>query len=143
MAAFHDEDEFYRAIKRSQPSVICQDGSISSALFKNEDTVGNPGISVDCQDGRSREEAICFLQQFFAARLKAAVSVLQQDISACGALVFRSPSSSNPHHAEIFKNESKEHISNLQAFHLARQCKLCYFAADIGWVQGNAGNAHR
>lgn len=135
MDTFDSKDEFYRIIKRSNPPwFICENGEISSALFKNKDEIGNPGISVDCQDGRPREEAIAFMRSQFSPRLKAAVVLTYRDIRDVSGVVFRSPSRTNPHHAEIFKNETKEHISNLQALQLAGRCELCYFDEDVQWT---------
>ena len=135
MDTFDRKDEFYRAIKRSQPSVVCEDGAISSALFKNEDVNGNPGISVDCQDGRQREVAISFMRDWFAPRLKGVVGFTYEDVTKVKAAVFRSPSTTNPFHAEIYQDEGKGHISNIQAIWLAKQCKLYYFDEDTKWTK--------
>lgn len=135
MDTFKSEDEFYRIIKRSNPpSFICKDGTISSALFKNKDEIGNPGISVDCQDGRSLDEVISFMKKQFPSRLKAVVGFAYCVVMVVGAVVFRSPNQKNKYHAEIFKNEDKEHISNTQAWCLAKNCKLYYFDKDVQWV---------
>lgn len=136
MSSFTDEDEFYRVIKRSQPGVLRSDGSVSSALFKNINEANGVGISVDCQDGRPLEEVIKFIKDCFGKRTKGIAAIIYQDIVNNKAVVLRSPPPpcGKEHHAELYKNEQKEALSNLQAELFAQQCRIVDFDNAVEWV---------
>lgn len=131
-----DKERFYRGIKRSQPSVITGEGRVSSALFKEEriDKDGKCGVSVTLE--ANREQSIVF-EQFdsaFGKRLKGIVRLTQEDVKKAKAFIFPSPSLLNPYHAEIFQNEAKETLTNLQSLILADLCEMVCLKEDVPWV---------
>ena len=131
---FAVDENFYRAVKRSEPSVIRSDGKPSSALFKNQCSKNGIGISVDCKDGRNIDEVKSAMIQFFTPRLKAIFQFGINDVKNSKVTVLRSPSAVNQHHAEVYKNIAKEPLSNLQALMLAEACEKVYWNDGCEWT---------
>lgn len=119
----------FRAIKRSQPKSITRKGKVASALFKDDN-----GVSVDKGDGRTTEEVIEFMKQYFTKRMKGVVSLKKSDVNFMKACVIPAPTTNDEHHAEIYKDCDKTPVDDKQALYFARHCKIEYWNEEIEWI---------
>ena len=134
MNAISKNENLYRAIKRSKPNSIQSDGKISSALFKADIKI-DTGVSVDRNGGRSMDQVILAMKKNFDGRLKGIASLIMEVvISAQVYPEFAVPKSSNPYHVNLYKNNTKEPLSSLQALKLADACKLEYQDEQVNWT---------
>ena len=124
------DEQLYRVMKRSKPEFITDDKVISPALFKD-----SKGVSVDRDGGRTPDEIIRFIvEETFAKRAKAIVTVSAGFCFEIKAEVEAAPSDANPFHANIWLDKTNEQKRNLQALMLADQCEVVYFNEEIEWV---------
>lgn len=117
----------YRVIKRSQPDTIDDKGCPTSALFKQED-----GVSVDRDGERAENEIVDTFRARFHKRFKGLVKVganvcFEHDMAVIPE------TTSNIYHAEIFENEKKEPLSQLNALILADESKVVVYHSDVEW----------
>lgn len=119
----------YRAIKRSKPEWLDDEGQATSYMFKDEN-----GNSVDRDDKRSLEEIIQFMNNgVFKKRLKGVVEINAGVCMEIGTSVEPDPSDSNPYHANIFIDKD-ETVGNIQALMLADASKVVYMDPVMKWV---------
>ena len=119
-------EDLYRAIKRSKPSWLDDDGKPTSAMFKD---IG--GNSVDRDDKRELNEIIRFMDEgIFKRRLKGVVRINAGDCmnEPICAKVEAAPSETNPYHANIY-------IDGLvQALMLADSSEVVYLDTTMEWT---------
>ena len=111
--SFSPEEKLYRVV-RDEPSYIKEDGSLSSASFKQK------GLSVDRQDKRTDLEAVlAFQSRGFHGEI---FSVFVQECTSVGAYVCYLPLPENRYHSQIYKDslcDNSSRLTNHQARHLA------------------------
>ena len=123
----------YRAVKRSKPSWLDNNGKPTSAMYKD-----TGGISVDRDGGRDVDSVVSFMKEkTFKNRLKGVVSLTAEKcLSEPFAVeIEAAPSPENPYHANIKRNEKDERISQLQALKLADISKVEYIDDDMKWIR--------
>lgn len=124
------EEMLYRAIKRSKPEWLNDEGRPASYMFKDEN-----GNSVDRDDNRPLIEIIQFMSDgVFKKRLKGVVEINAGKCMKIGTFVEASPTESNPYHANIVI-DNNEVIGNLQALLLADASKVVYMNPIMKWIQ--------
>lgn len=124
-------ENLYRAIKRSKPDWLDNNGKPTSAMYKDSD-----GNSVDRGDNRKISDVVDFMNNgVFKNRLK---GVVQINAGICMkapilAEVKAAPTEANPYHANIFidKDEQK---GALQALMLADHSIVVYQNNDMKWI---------
>lgn len=125
-------EDLYRAIKRSKPDWLDNNGNPTSAMFKDAN-----GNSVDRDDDRELEKIIEFMDNgTFKKRLKGVVKInagicMEEPIYA---KVEAAPTEPNPYHANIFTDEVDEKRAALQALMLADKCEVVYINESMDWV---------
>ena len=127
-----DTEDLYRAIKRSKPDWLDNNGKPTSAMFKDAN-----GNSVDRDDDRDLKEIIEFMDKgIFYKRLKGIVKInagicMKNPIQA---KVEAAPTESNPYHANIFTDIENERKAAIQALMLADNCVVVYINRSMAWV---------
>ncbi len=111
-------EQLYRAVKRSQPSVVDANGRPTSALFKQDD-----GVSVDRDGERDEPIIVESFQNRLGKRLNGLVKVSAGVCLNNDMAVIPEPSH-NEYHAEIFENEQKEPLSSKHAYLLAKNAEI-------------------
>lgn len=118
----------YRGIKRSQPDTIDEKGRPTSALFKQDD-----GVSVDRDGDRSEEVIIKTFKERFDRRFKGLVKV-GANVCIDNNMAVIPETSYNEYHAEIFENEDKVPLGQLNALILADSSDVVVYESEIKWV---------
>jgi hypothetical protein len=133
-----DIEYLYRAIKRSQPSVVKKYPNgrvrISSALFKDAQ-----GVSVSKMMNRLEEEVISHLRKKLSndkgsTRMKAVVKLTEDDVKEVNAIVVDKPSDDDKYHAQIHKSDCEIELDEIQAKQLANRCKFVFEDEDVVWT---------
>lgn len=122
------DEILYRAIKRSRPDSLDENGNPTSALFKQED-----GVSVDRDGERTEMEIIGALKQNLGKRFKGAVKVGADVCIDNGMAVIPAPTE-NIYHAEIYENMNKEELSSLHALILADNAQIVTIEKVTPWT---------
>lgn len=128
-------DILYRAIKRSRPELVIQNGinlRVSPALFKDEN-----GVSVDRKMQRDEEMVLLQMKNNFDKRLKGIVQLSESDVTHVNAIVVPKPTNNNKYHAEIHKNCSEVMLDDLQALQLADKCCFVFFDYEKTWTDSS------
>ena len=118
----------YRAVKRSQPDTMDENGHPTSALFKQAD-----GVSVDRDGGREEKIIIDAFKNRFDRRFKGLVRV-GADVCIDNDMAVIPETSSNTYHAEIFENTDKQSLGQLKALILADNSEVVVFEPQVKWV---------
>ena len=118
-------ETLYRAVKRSQPDTIDENGKPTPALFKDEN-----GVSVDRDGDRCESEIIECFKNRFSQRFKA-LFCFGADICLDNNMAVIPD---HDYHAEIFDDFQKTPLSQLKALILADNCKAVTFESNIAWV---------
>lgn len=118
----------YRAVKRSQPDAISEDGSPTSALFKQDN-----GVSVDRDGGRVEEEIIETFKARFTTRFKGLFRV-GADICIDHSMAVIPADKTNEYHAEIFDDFDKTPLSQLNALILADSAQIVTYCSNVQWT---------
>lgn len=124
------EEAYYRAIKRSQPNCIDEKkNKPTSAFFKDEN-----GVSMDRKAERTEEMVIAALKNKLSKRFKGMVVLKENDILLqANAYIHPAPSIDDPYHVELYKNHTKEELSNIQALILADLSKILFINDNPPW----------
>ena len=124
-----DNEQLYRAIKRSKPDWLDGKNIPTSAMFKDEN-----GVSVDRDGGRNEADVIDFMKNGkLFPRVKGIARISANDCFSCGADVKADPSKDNPYRANIFLDAEDIFRQNLQALKLARASRIVFFDDSKTW----------
>lgn len=118
----------YRVIKRSQPDSMDEKGRPTSALFKQDN-----GVSVDRDGDRKEEVIIKTFKDRFDIRFKGLIKV-GANICIDNDMAVIPETSSNVYHAEIFENENKDPLGQLNALILADNSDVVAYEPEVKWV---------
>ncbi len=118
----------YRVIKRSQPNSMDENGRPTSALFKQDN-----GVSVDRDGDRSEDTIIKKFKERFDIRFKGLVRV-GADVCIDNSMAVIPETSSNIYHAEIFENEDKVPLGQLNALILADNSEVVVYESEVKWT---------
>lgn len=127
----HEDENLFRAIKRSKPDWMDNFGKPTPAMYKDKG-----GNSVDRDDKRDENEIIEFMENgIFKGRLKGVVKVNAGKCMKAPILarVAADPKDNNPYHANIFIDEDEKR-SSLQALMLADSSVVVYLNESMNWV---------
>lgn len=119
----------YRAVKRSQPDTMDENGRPTSALFKQAD-----GVSVDRDGGREEKIIIDVFKNRFDRRFKGLIQVGADVCIDNNMAVIPKPSVNDEYHAEIFENSDKQPLGQLKALILADNSEVVVFEPQVKWV---------
>ena len=126
-----DNEQLYRAVKRSRPDWLDGDNIPTSAMFKDDN-----GVSVDRDGKREEPEIFKFMREVsMPKRVKGIARLPASECREADARVESAPSEVNPYHANIFLDSSDIRKSNIQALRLARASKLVFFDEAKEWTQ--------
>lgn len=125
------EEEYYRAIKRSQPNCIDEKkNKPTSAFFKDKN-----GVSMDKKADRTKDMVIDALKNKLSKRFKGIVVLNENDILLrAEAYIHPAPSKDDPYHVELYQNSNKDEISNIQALILADLSKILFINDEPKWT---------
>lgn len=118
----------YRVIKRSKPDSMDEKGRPTSALFKQDN-----GVSVDRDGDRKEEVIIKTFKKRFDTRFKGLVKV-RANVCIDNSMAVIPETSSNIYHAEIFENEDKVPLGQLNALILADSSDVVVYESEVEWV---------
>lgn len=118
----------YRVIKRSQPDSMDEKGRPTSALFKQDN-----GVSVDRDGDRDEEVIIKTFKDRFNRRFKGLVKV-GANVCIDNSMAVIPETSSNVYHAEIFENEDKAPLGQLNALILADSSDVVVYESKVKWM---------
>ena len=119
----------YRAVKRSQPDAMDENGRPTSALFKQAD-----GVSIDQDGGREEKIIIDAFKNRFDRRFKGLVRVGADVCIDNNMAVIPKPSVNDEYHAEIFENPDKQPLGQLKALILADNSEVVVVEPQVKWV---------
>ena len=126
-----DNEQLYRAVKRSKPCWLDGNNNPTSAMFKDAN-----GVSVDRDGNREEPEIIRFMCDVsLPKRVKGIVRLSVSECRETEVEVESAPSEVNPYHANIFLDSSDVRRYNIQAFRLAQASKLIFFDEAKEWTQ--------
>lgn len=126
-----ENENLYRAVKRSNPDYIIGKNKVSSAMFKDES-----GVSVSRDGGRSEKEVISSFKDspFWSKRLKAIGRITNKDCQDVNVYVIEDPSQNDKYHSLIFGDKNKNNITNIQALRLSDKCAIVYCDMDMSYT---------
>ena len=128
-----DNEQLYRAVKRSRPDWLDGSNIPTSAMFKDSN-----GVSVDVDRDGNREESEIFKFMREVSLPKRVKGIVRLAVSECrktGTKVESAPSEVNPYHANILLDSDDIRRYNIQALKLARASKLVFFDESKEWTQ--------
>ena len=117
----------YRAVKRSQPDTINEDGSPTSALFKQDN-----GVSVDRDGGRTEDEIVETFESRFTTRFKGLFRV-GANVCLDHSMAVIPADKANEYHAEIFDDFNRTPLSSLNALILADAAQVVTYYSSVKW----------
>lgn len=120
MDNFDDEEKFYRKVPPN-PNMIKQNGTITSAAFKD-----SKGCSVDCKKDRDESDVIRnFICRFkdTASGIEGVADVSYRNCLEADTTVLSLPEDDNNYHCEIHKSKDEVVLTPGQAKRLARACR--------------------
>lgn len=117
----------YRAVKRSQPDTINEDGSPTSALFKQDN-----GVSVDRDGGRTEDEIVETFESRFTTRFKGLFRV-GANVCLDHSMAVIPADKTNEYHAEIFDDFNRTPLSSLNALILADAAQVVTYYSSVKW----------
>lgn len=118
----------YRVVKRSWPDSLDKNNRPTSALFKQEN-----GVSVDRDGDRAESVIIETFRDRFEKRFKGLVKVKAQ-VCFDHRMAVIPETKSNRYHAEIFENEEKVPLSQLNALILSDHAEVVVIDSEVKWV---------
>ncbi len=127
-----ERERLYRAVKRSRPNWLDQEGKPTPAMYKDKG-----GNSVDRDGGREENAVICYMEEeTFKGRLKGVVRLAAGECMAepNAVEVQAAPTENNPYHANLILDEKDIFKSNLQALKLADISRVVYLNQEMKWV---------
>lgn len=126
-----ENENLYRAVKRSNPDYIIGKNKVSSAMFKDED-----GVSVSRDGERSEKEVINSFKDsnFWSKRLKAIGKITNKDCQDINLYVIEDPSQNDKYHSLIFGDKNKKSVTNIQALRLSDKCTIVYFDINMNYT---------
>ena len=105
-----------------------ENGRPTSALFKQDN-----GVSVDRDGNRSEDIIIKKFKERFDIRFKGLVRV-GADVCIDNSMAVIPETSSNVYHAEIFENEDKVPLGQLNALILADNSEVVVYESEVKWT---------